>query len=531
MVRTNRRLVIFAVIAVFVVLLFSGRLQLQSIVGQVERSFVWGGVSFDVESTPNEGEVYSFNFCDPEDCFENSVVEENPDNLTIISRIFNSPAGHNTFFIAIEARSIDLRAISNVAVTGFFHNSETNPPLPGEYAKGGITVVDDNRAFQDIIIFSSVNTADYIPFNLVFEMSGGNLQYSGTVNELPSAGSVDVSGLRQDGKLYLDFYSTLLTSFNNDRKNSTVVITSIIVDVADTDGDGVADGPDNCDNTANPLQEDADGDGVGDVCDNCVNTANLDQADADIDGVGDACDNCDAVANPLQEDADADGVGNACDANNDADGDGIDDGIDNCDAVVNVDQKDTNSDGEGDACDDDDDGDGVLDVADNCPLIANADQADADGDSIGDVCDDTPQPAPSPASSSGGGGGGGGRGGAARPSTTVQNVTVVTPPVVVTKETTTEKIKKVIVERSLLLLIILLVINTLLVMRRRGKILDRIQAYFGDNRTGLVVGLIFGVVLSFFYKIPISSKEGLMLVASGALLGIIIWEIKRMVRR
>jgi hypothetical protein len=37
----------------------------------------------------------------------------------------------------------------------------------------------------------------------------------------------------------------------------------------DTDGDGIADGCDNCATTPNPDQTDADGDGIGDVCDGC----------------------------------------------------------------------------------------------------------------------------------------------------------------------------------------------------------------------------------------------------------------------
>lgn len=43
--------------------------------------------------------------------------------------------------------------------------------------------------------------------------------------------------------------------------------------MADSDGDGVLDGIDNCLTVANPGQEDADGDGVGDACDNCAQVA------------------------------------------------------------------------------------------------------------------------------------------------------------------------------------------------------------------------------------------------------------------
>src|SRR5215467_10934933 len=81
----------------------------------------------------------------------------------------------------------------------------------------------------------------------------------------------------------------------------------------DADGDGKADGYDNCPFVANRDQADSDGDGVGDACDNCPTVANPDQRDSDGDGVGDACDNCPLVANVDQVDTDRDGVGDACD--------------------------------------------------------------------------------------------------------------------------------------------------------------------------------------------------------------------------
>jgi hypothetical protein len=66
---------------------------------------------------------------------------------------------------------------------------------------------------------------------------------------------------------------------------------------ADSDGDGVPDGSDNCPLAPNPTQSDADGDGLGDACDNCPYWPNPTQAlppwfvppgDSDCDGWTDA---------------------------------------------------------------------------------------------------------------------------------------------------------------------------------------------------------------------------------------------------
>ncbi len=76
----------------------------------------------------------------------------------------------------------------------------------------------------------------------------------------------------------------------------------------DGDGDGVADGDDNCPDEANPGQEDADQDGEGDVCDDTPLGP-----DGDGDGLPDALDNCPTTPNPQGTDSDGDGQGDACD--------------------------------------------------------------------------------------------------------------------------------------------------------------------------------------------------------------------------
>ena len=91
-------------------------------------------------------------------------------------------------------------------------------------------------------------------------------------------------------------------------------------------------------------------------------------ADSDGDGTADGVDNCLCLFND-QTDTDGDGQGNDCDA--DDDGDGVLDGDDNCPLVANAGQEDNDADDLGDACDADDDNDGVPDTADCEPFSSN----------------------------------------------------------------------------------------------------------------------------------------------------------------
>jgi hypothetical protein len=133
------------------------------------------------------------------------------------------------------------------------------------------------------------------------------------------------------------------------------------IDDTDTDHDGRPDSIDNCPTVYNPDQSNSNSAEeppdmqVGDACDpTCSQRSGM---DSDGDGIDNACDGCD---NRLP-DNDGNGIPDACEGHailpcaigplHDEDGDNVADGCDVCPARPDSSQDDTDQDGVGDACD------------------------------------------------------------------------------------------------------------------------------------------------------------------------------------
>lgn len=143
-----------------------------------------------------------------------------------------------------------------------------------------------------------------------------------------------------------------------------------LIQIVDTDEDGLADDMDNCPNEPNPDQEDWNSNGVGDVCE-----------DSDFDGLTDAIELTVYGTNPASNDSDNDNLEDAAeillfftDPNvQDTDGDGLTDALEVNYAITDPTLFDSNDDGCDDAmffnfqCPDQTTG------GDTCPVDTNAD--------------------------------------------------------------------------------------------------------------------------------------------------------------
>jgi hypothetical protein len=215
-------------------------------------------------------------------------------------------------------------------------------------------------------------------------------------------------------------HTLVVRAFSSRGRRGQASINVGAVELADRDGDRVADDADACPDEPGARAArgcpDRDGDAVADAEDACPDQAGLPEGngcpapgagDRDGDGLLDEADACpDEPGSPLTEgcpNADGDLVrdaedacpaepgwsgNNGCPTPGDRDGDGVPDAEDNCPEVPGS--------AEQAGCSDDD-GDGVADVNDACPdepgLPAQAGCPDRDGDGVPDArdfCPDAP---------------------------------------------------------------------------------------------------------------------------------------------
>ncbi|MFT5681224.1 MAG: hypothetical protein ACI8RZ_002130 [Myxococcota bacterium] len=280
--------------------------------------------------------------------------------------------------------TLDLMADSDpVVVVGFSRyftfniDASGDVTLPAAHANLGTTA--DSTLTLDNILVSVEPAQDDVSWG--FQLHGtGTTTGPSQVVLLPGD-----TGLYSDGQvtnISVEYDPCSVSPDTVEHPDNTFTL-SCVETVVDTDGDGIADEPDNCASIFNPGQEDTDIDGVGDACDLCEGDDLT--GDSDDDAYCDSDDNCVSESNTDQTDSDNDGIGDVCEG--DTDLDGIIDDDDNCWETVNTDQADSDGDGLGDVCDDDDDDDGISDTDDNCQLLPNLGQDDTDGDGQGDECD------------------------------------------------------------------------------------------------------------------------------------------------
>ncbi len=177
-------------------------------------------------------------------------------------------------------------------------------------------------------------------------------------------------------------------------------------DTADTDGDGLADGPEVNTHETDPTNTDTDGDGLADGVEVNRQQTNPTAADTDGDGLDDGVEVTTHGTDPTDTDTDGDGLDDGAEVNEyqtdptaaDTDGDGLDDGPE-----VNVHETNpTSPDTDGDGLDDatevnrydtnpteaDTDGDGLADGREVNQLGTDPTRADTDGDGVDDAAED-----------------------------------------------------------------------------------------------------------------------------------------------
>ncbi|MBI4224544.1 MAG: thrombospondin type 3 repeat-containing protein [Deltaproteobacteria bacterium] len=157
------------------------------------------------------------------------------------------------------------------------------------------------------------------------EMSGATITLAVAADEFSVAQDCDGDGLENIREFLAGLQVDNPDSDGDGAADGADLFPLDPLEWADADGDGIGDNRDNCAAASNAAQDDLDGDGLGDFCDpdrdgdglsnnqEISMGLNPDSADTDGDGVLDGADNCPAVANGGQENADGDPLGDLCD--------------------------------------------------------------------------------------------------------------------------------------------------------------------------------------------------------------------------
>jgi hypothetical protein len=266
--------------------------------------------------------------------------------LTTVARIQDGQP------LPTSARVSVATAVQSGAPLRLSATATPNPARPTNVLDVDLTVNNDTGALISGAVLQARVPDTIVGFSEATTTGGADCNLSGNVNttcearervvwglpDIPAGGSVSVSMPPQiAGGVFTPADGTLIRFFSVVDGSQSVNTHSVRVGFADSDGDGVVDGVDNCGAIANSTQTDGDGDGVGDLCDNCLALTNTNQSDVDVDLVGDSCDNCVTIANARlaatflttnswatltggQRDDDHDGFGNICDGDFDNSG-------------------------------------------------------------------------------------------------------------------------------------------------------------------------------------------------------------------
>ncbi len=189
-----------------------------------------------------------------------------------------------------------------------------------------VTVNDDGTTLAQVIPWVVVKSNglvdisyyDYVPYQwheggqvrLAVSMDGGNtFQPTISIEDMINPAGTHWVGEYNGMATLDDMVYTIFTDLSQTGSSDIYLDRTMNPVVADTDGDGIPDGSDNCPTIFNPGQGDLDGDLIGDLCD----------PDADGDGIngpfvgGPDCDDMDGTVYPGATEIVADGVDQDCD--------------------------------------------------------------------------------------------------------------------------------------------------------------------------------------------------------------------------